>query len=189
MGAPPSMSRQVLPMLFADLKKKELASSLYFTQHFSGILGRQPDSGLLDMSTVNRYEATSARCDDILVVLGTFLVGKLDHPDAMAKQSVFGRWLDCCSRYHRPQCLPVTLDHLAREQGITLSIVTEVNTFTAMKDIAFSGHALTILTVLAIREEQSAGVLKGVRMKNPAIRCTIPSGFSRQRLLYKEHGT
>lgn len=56
MGAPPSMSRQVLPMLFADLKKKELASSLYFTQHFSGILGRQPDSGLLDMSTVNRYE-------------------------------------------------------------------------------------------------------------------------------------
>ena len=61
----------------------------------------------------------------------------------------------------------------------------EVDTLTAMKDVAVSGHALTILPVLAIREEQDTGVLKGVRIEKPAIKRTISLGFTRQRPLSK----
>ena len=63
--------------------------------------------------------------------------------------------------------------------------MTEVDTLTAMKDVAVSGHALTILPLLAIREEQNAGVLKGVRIEKPAIKRTISLGFNRQRPLSK----
>lgn len=61
----------------------------------------------------------------------------------------------------------------------------EVDTLTAMKDVAVSGHAQTILPVLAVREERNAGVLKGVRIETPAIKRTISLGFTRQSPLSK----
>ncbi|MFL9989107.1 type 2 periplasmic-binding domain-containing protein [Paraburkholderia sediminicola] len=54
---------------------------------------------------------------------------------------------------------------------------------TANEENLRAHHALTILPVLAIREEQQAGALKGVRIEKPAIKRTNSFGFTRQRLL------
>ena len=185
-GVLPSMSRQLLPMLFVDLREKAPAVRLHVTEGFSGSLDQQLGSGLLDMIIVNRYGASSGRGEDVLAVVDTFLVGKPDHPAckgrAISFRELAGLPLVLPST---PNGLRSTLDHLSREQGISLNIVMEVDTLTAMKDVAVSGHALTILPVLAIRDEQNAGVLKGVRIEKPAIKRTISLGFTRQRPLSK----
>jgi hypothetical protein len=46
-----------------------------------------------------------------------------------------------------------TLDHIAREQHVSLNIMMEVDTNTATMDVAASGHALTILPMLAVQDE------------------------------------
>jgi LysR family nitrogen assimilation transcriptional regulator len=181
-GVLPSMARQLLPLLFADLKEKVPAVKLCVTEGFSGSLDQQLGSGLLDMIIVNRYGATSGRGEDMLATVDTFLVGRPDHPEckstAVNFRELAGLPLVLPST---PNGLRSTLDHLSREQGIVLNIVMEVDTLTAMKDVAISGHALTILPALAIRDEQSAGVLKGLRIENPAIKRTISLGFTHQR--------
>jgi LysR family transcriptional regulator, nitrogen assimilation regulatory protein len=138
------------------------------------------------MIIVNRYGASSARGEDVLAVVDTFLVGKPDHPGCKGKAISFrdlaGLPLVLPST---PNGLRSTLDHLSREQGITLNIVMEVDTPTAMKDVAVSGHARTILPLLAIKEEQHAGVLTGIRIEKPAIKRTISLGFNGQRPLSK----
>lgn len=185
-GVLPSMSRQLLPLLFADLKEKAPAVKLHVTEGFSGSLDQQLGSGLLDMVIVNRYGAASGRGEDVLAVVDTFLVGKPDHfegeGEALDFRELAGLPLVLPST---PNGLRSTLDNLSREQGVVLNIVMEVDTLTAMKDVAISGHALTILPVLAIKEEEHTGALKGIRIEKPAIKRTISLGFTRQRPLSK----
>lgn len=185
-GMLPSLAPQLLPKLFADISEKAPAVRLHVVEGFSGSLDEQLGSGRLDMIVVNRYGAAQGRHEDVLGVVDTFLVGDPKH-------DVFGRSTIAFKRLAglrlvlpaAPNGLRAVLDHVAREQGVSLNIVMEVDTLTAMKDVSASGGAFTILPELAVREEQKAGRLAAMRIERPAIKRTIALGFTRQRPLLK----
>ena len=115
---------------------------------------RQLGSGRLDMIVVNRYGAAAPRGENALGVVDTFLVGRSDHPAFQDRIFHFRRLAGLpLVLPSTPNGLRSTLDHIAREQRISLNIVMEVDTNTAMKDVAASDHALTILPMLAVQDD------------------------------------
>jgi len=184
-GVLPSLSRQLLPMLLADIRERAPALRLHVMEGFSGSLDEQLSSGRLDMIVVNRYGSSALRGEDVLGKVETFLVGRAGQPEFPRGESLPFRALQGL-----PLVLPVTpnglrttLDALSRKHGVVLDVVMEVETATAMKDVAASGHAFTLLPRTAVEQEISAGVLSACRVTNPGIRRTIALSLSRQRPL------
>jgi LysR family nitrogen assimilation transcriptional regulator len=185
-GVLPSMSRQLLPMLIDDLSATAPAIRLHVTEGFSGSLDEQLGSGRLDMIVVNRYGAAAPRGEDALGVVDTFLVGRPDHPALQNRTFQFRKLAGLpLVLPSTPNGLRSTLDHIAREQHISLNVIMEVDTNTAMKDVAASGHALTVLPMLAVRDECREGRLAAVRISKPFVKRTIALSFTKQRPLSK----
>jgi LysR family nitrogen assimilation transcriptional regulator len=185
-GVLPSMSRQLLPMLINDLSVTAPGIRLHVTEGFSGSLDEQLGSGRLDMIVVNRYGAGAPRGEDALGVVDTFLVGKPDHAKCQGRMIPFRHLAGVpLVLPSTPNGLRSTLDHIAREQSISLNVMMEVDTNTAMKDVAVSGHALTILPMMAVQEECRSGLLVAVRISKPFVKRTIALSFTKQRPLSK----
>lgn len=136
------------------------------------------------MMVVNRYGASGLRGEDVLGSVETFLIGK-PGTDAFADQNLAFRDLALLPLVlpSRPNGLRATLDQLSRKQGIELQIVMEVDTGTAMKDVAMSGCAYTLLPLMAVREEVSAGSLAVARIVRPGIERTIAISLTTSRPL------
>jgi LysR family nitrogen assimilation transcriptional regulator len=75
-GVLPSMSRQLLPLLFSDLRVRAPAVLLHINEGFSGELDEHMSSGKLDMAVVYRYGSSVARGEDVLGTVETYLVGR-----------------------------------------------------------------------------------------------------------------
>jgi DNA-binding transcriptional LysR family regulator len=167
-GLLPSLAPQLLPLLFADISEKAPAVKLHVAEGFSGTLDEQLGNGRLDMIVVNRYGPAQGRHEDVLGIVDTFLVGDPRH-DVFRSQAIAFRKLAGLRLVlpAAPNGLRAMLDHVA------------------MKEVAASGGAFTILPELAVREEQRTGRLAAARIERPAIKRTIALGFTRQRPLSK----
>lgn len=185
-GVLPSMSRQLLPLLIAEVRAAAPAVRLRVTEGFSGHLDEQLALGRLDMMVVNRYGASGLGGEEVLGTVDTCLVGRPDEPilsaNTVAFRELAGRSLVLPSR---PNGLRLALDQLARKQGIHLDVVMEVDTGNAMKDVALSGEALTLLPRLAVKEEVVAGVLRAVKVVRPGISRTIALSLATHRPMSK----
>jgi len=82
-----------------------------------------------------------------------------------------------------PNGLRSTLEQLSRWHGVQLDIVMDVDTSTAMKDVALSGHAFTLLPSMAVSQELLAGSLAAVPVVKPGIKRTIALSLTTQRPL------
>ncbi|MDM0019118.1 LysR substrate-binding domain-containing protein [Variovorax saccharolyticus] len=183
-GVLPSLSRQLLPMLLADVRERAPALRLHVMEGFSGTLDEQLASGRLDMIVVNRYGSSALRGEDVLGKVETFLIGKAGRPELEAKTVPF-RALGGLPLVLPavPNGLRTTLDLLSRRHDVALDIVMEVDTATAMKDVAASGHAFTLLPITAVTQEIALGLLSACRVTSPGIRRTIALSLTRQRPL------
>lgn len=183
-GVLPSLSRQLLPILLADIRERAPALRLHVMEGFSGTLDEQLASGRLDMIVVNRYGSSALRGEDVLGKVETFLIGKTGQAKLVGKTMPF-RALGGVPMVLPavPNGLRATLDVLSRRHNVTLDIVMEVDTATAMKDVAASGHAFTLLPITAVAQEVEAGVLSACRVTSPGIRRTIALSLTRQRPL------
>lgn len=183
-GVLPSLSRQLLPMLLADVRERAPALRLHAMEGFSGTLDEQLASGRLDMILVNRYGSSGLRGEDALGQVETCLIGKADKPSLAAKTLPF-RTLGGLPLVLPavPNGLRATLDVLSRRHNVKLDIVMEVDTANTMKDVAASGHAFTLLPITAVAQEVAAGVLAACRITSPGIRRTIALSLTRQRPL------
>lgn len=183
-GVLPSLSRQLLPMLLADIREHAPALRLHVMEGFSGTLDEHLASGRLDMIVVNRYGSSALRGEDVLGKVETFLIGKTGQLKTAGKTMPF-RALSGVPMVLPavPNGLRTTLDLLSRVHNVTLDIVMEVDTATAMKDVAASGHAFTLLPITAVAEEVKAGALSACRVVGPGIRRTVALSLTRQRPL------
>lgn len=183
-GVLPSMSRQLLPALLAEVRKQAPALRLHVTEGFSGSLDEQLASGRVDMIVVNRYGSSALRGEDVLGKVDTFLIGKPGSPQISGETIAF-RELEGLPFVlpATPNGLRTTLDALGRKHGISIDVRMEVDTSTAMKDVAMSGHAFTLLPATAVREELLAGTLTAVRVVRPGIRRTIALSLTRHHPL------
>ena len=183
-GVLPSMSRPLLPRLIADIRAQAPGVRLHITEGFSGHLDEQLAAGLLDMMVVNRYGATAQRGEEVLATVQTLLVGRPGHA-ALAAPTVALRALQGLPLVlpSMPNGLRGVLEQLSRKQALELQIVMEVDTASAMKDVAMSGHAFTLLPLMALGEELKAGTLGASRVVEPEIPRTIALSLSTHRPL------
>lgn len=184
-GVLPSLSRQLLPPLLADIRERAPGLRLHIHEGFSGALDEQLSSGRLDMIVVNRYGSSALRGEDVVGKVDTFLVGR-----ASACDFAPGGLVPLRALQRLPLVLPAVpnglrtvLDDLCRKHRIDLNIVMEVDTATSMKEVAASGHAFTLLPFTAVNEEVNAGALAAFRITQPAIRRTVALSLSRQHPL------
>ena len=183
-GVLPSMSRQLLPLLIADVRASAPAVRLHIIEGFSGRLDEQLASGVLDMMVVNRYGASRLKGEDVLGSVETFLIGKPGSPALSAPTLAFKDLADIALVLpSKPNGLRATLDQLSRKHDIELQIVMEVDTGTAMKDVALSGHAYSLLPLMAVREEVTARTLAVARIVKPGIKRTISIALTTHRPL------
>lgn len=185
-GVLPSMSRQLLPLLMADVRASAPAVRLNITEGFSGHLDEQLASGRLDMMVVNRYGSSGLGSEEVLGSVDTCLVGRpgdrLLAGDTVAFRDLASRPLVLPSR---PNGLRLALDQISRRQGVGLYVVMEVDTGNAMKDVALSGEALTLLPRLAVNDEVRAGALRAVKVVRPGIPRTIALSLATHRPMSK----
>ena len=184
LGVLPSMSRELLPLLFTDVRLRAPAVRLHVTEGFSGDLDEQLASGRLDISVVNRYASTRMRGDDVLGTVESFAIGKPSNTE-LAMNTITLHQLAKLPLVlpTRPNGLRTILDQLARQRGIHLDIVMEVDTLTAMKDVAASGHAYTILPLMAVSDDVASGRVAAMRIVSPGIKRTIALGLTNKRPL------
>lgn len=185
-GVLPSMSRRLLPSLFAQLRIHAPAVRLHVAEGFSGDLDEKLASGELDLIIVNRYGVSNARDEETLGIVDTYLVGKAGSLSAHQPQVHFAALSDFpLILPSRPNGLRTTLDQLARKHQVTLNVVIEVDTLNAMKDVAAGGEAFTILPLLAVQEDVERGLLDAVQICRPDIKRTIALAFTHQHPLSK----
>ncbi|CAN7288901.1 LysR family transcriptional regulator [Pseudorhodoferax sp. LjRoot39] len=182
LGVLPTLSGYLLPQLLAALQAEARGVRLCVTEGFSGDLDEQLGAGRLDMIVVNRYGTTALRGEDALGVIDTCLLGAPQLP-LMRARSIGLRQLDGL-----PLVLPALpngmrsmLDQLAVRHCIAIDVVMEVDTATAMKGVAASGQAYTLLPAMAAQAEIAQGLLAAVPVVRPAIKRTIALGLTRQR--------
>lgn len=188
LGVLPSMSRELLPELFMALRALAPGIRLHVTEGFSGDLDEQLGAGKLDIIVVNRYGAATQRHEDTLGRVDTYLVGQ---PQALGVLGT-GATIPFRALAGLPLVLPstpnglrATLDMLGRQRGVWPDIVMEVDTLTAMKDVAMGGHAFTLLPMLAIKDEIKTGKLAAIRIDRPVIGRTVALGLTKHRPLSK----
>ncbi len=181
-GVLPSLARALLPLLLADVRERAPQLRLHVTEGFSGALDEQLASGRLDMIVVNRYGSSALGGEDVLGKLETFLIGKAVRPELSGATVPFRAMAGIpLVLPAAPNGLRTTLDTLSRRHHVKLDVAMEVDTATAMKDVAASGHALTLLPLTAVAQEVAAGELVACRVTHPGIRRTIALSLSRQR--------
>lgn len=181
-GVLPSLASQLLPLLFGDLRESAPAVTLHAAEGFSGNLDEQLASGRLDIAVINRYGASALRGEEVLGTADTYLIGKAGQP-LLAQDSVPFRALAGVPLVlpSTPNGLRATLDQLSRRHGIALQVVMEVDSSGSMKDVALSGHAYTLLPLMAVKEELARRTLGAAKVVKPTIRRTIALALTTQR--------
>ena len=183
-GVLPSLASQLLPLLFADLRVHAPGVTLHAAEGFSGSLDEQLANGRLDIAVINRYGPAAARGEEVLGTADTYLVGKagsapLRHR-AVQFKALAGVPLVLPAT---PNGLRSTLDQLARRHNVQLDVVMEVDSAASMKDVASSGHAYTLLPLMAVRDELARKTLGAAGVVDPGIGRTIVLRVTSQRPL------
>jgi LysR family nitrogen assimilation transcriptional regulator len=183
-GILPSMSRALIAPLFEEMRRVAPAVRLHFIEGLSGQLDEQLLSGRLDLAVINRYGPSPDRGEDVLGYIDTYLVG------SAANRLPHARTIPFKALGNLPLVLPGApsglrsiLDQYARQQEIKLDVALEIDTISAMKDVALSGAAFTILPMPAVSQEIAEGRLAALKIVSPGIRRTIALSITRQRPL------
>jgi len=183
-GVLPSLSGQLLPLLFADMRTSAPAVTLHASEGFSGNLDEQLAAGRLDIALINRYGTAGLRGEEVLGTVDTYLIGKSGSPllaqDSVAFRALAGVPLVLPAR---PNGLRAMLDQLSRRHGVRLDVVMEVDSAPGMKDVSLSGHAYTLLPLMAVKDELARRTLGAAKVVKPAIRRTIVLALTTRRPL------
>jgi len=114
----------------------------------------------------------------------TYLIGKAGNP-LLADRNVAFKALAGLPLVlpSVPNGLRVMLDQLSRRHGVPLQVVMEVDSSVSMKSVALSGHAFTLLPLMAVKEELALKTLGAAKVIKPAIPRTIALALTTHRPL------
>jgi LysR family nitrogen assimilation transcriptional regulator len=183
-GVLPSMARGLVPALFEDLHASAAGVRLHVAEGFSGQLDEQLASGRLDMAVINRYGPGPRQDEDVVAHVATFLVCTPAHPLARKRAIAFRELAGLpLVLPPAPNGLRSILDQHARQQGVALDIVLEVESMSTMKAVAMGGHAMTLLPRLGVDQEIARGQLAVVEIVDPPLPRAIAIGVTRQHPL------
>ncbi|MFM7008500.1 MAG: LysR substrate-binding domain-containing protein, partial [Betaproteobacteria bacterium] len=82
-----------------------------------------------------------------------------------------------------PHGIRMLVDHACMQLGIQLSVVAETNAMSVQKSLVIGGHGLTILPLIAVAGEVTAGTLHAARLADPLITRKLALAVSASRQL------
>lgn len=143
---------------------------IHLIESLSGFLQEWIERGRLDLAVL--YDArpvSGIRLDPILVEDLWLVSAPSAFPEAMSQVplrelSRFPLVVPSVSHSHRRLIETMTLSH-----GVRLKVLAEVDSLSAQKSLAADGQVFTILPHGAIHAELRAGLLRAVRIVDPAI--------------------
>lgn len=180
-GVLPSLAQRLIPTLLEDLHAKAPGVRLRVSEGFSGQLEDGLECGHLDLAIINQYDPSLSprKGTDVLVTMASYLICSPKHPLATRKAIPFRELAGLpLALPSVPNGLRSSLDVLTRQHGIFLKVAVEVETLNTMKAVAMSGHALTILPLLAVYEEVASGRLAAVEITDPHLPRSIALGVT-----------
>jgi DNA-binding transcriptional LysR family regulator len=181
-GILPSLTAKIIPRLFDEVSASAPGIKLQVVESLNGTLDNQLTAGLLDMAIVNRH-APCAK-EDLLGKLRTYLVGRPRHP-LFEKPKVEFKRLENVPLVLpvRPSALRNVLDQHARRKQVNLNIVLEVESHSAMIEVATTGKAMTILPHCGIEQEVSGGRLHAAEIVDPVLPRSISLAVTQEHPL------
>ncbi len=183
LGVLPSAARVLVGELFEDLRRRAPGVRLHVMEAFTGLLDEYREAGRIDLSVMNRYRRTDPR-EEPLGTFDTYLVGPAgDH--VTASETIEFRKLDRLPLVlpGLPSELRIRLEQHARELGIRLDIVLEMEALMTIRDVVAKGRIYTILPSYAVAQEVEHHTLSISRIVKPALRRVMCMDISTARPL------
>jgi LysR family transcriptional regulator, nitrogen assimilation regulatory protein len=173
-GIPTSASVVLTEPLILAAMERYPGITIQVTELFSGSAFEWLQSGRLDLAIVYDAPASSSLSIQRLVEEEVWLLGA---PSAIAELPVEIRVAELAQL---PLVLPAVphsmrqlINAVALQQGLKLNIVAEADALHAIKAIAASGRAFSILARTAARDAISSGRIGAVRIVEPHLRRTV----------------
>lgn len=173
-GIVSSLAESLIPRLCADITHQAPEIKLIIHEGLTGHIDAEMESCNLDVAILNRYSDRVGEHEAVLGHLDTMLIGKPDRAIMQQHAVPFDQihtvplvlppW---------PDVLRVFLKHQFSARSLKADIKFEANTIAALKKIAATGLAYTLLPSIAVEGEIRSGTLHAVPIFGPTIRRSI----------------
>jgi len=182
LGMVPSIAQCVLAPLLEDLAQRAPGIQLQCSEGFSGHLDELLAAGRIDIGLFNRYGRRLRSTDELVGRDAAFLVGRAGDRLLEARTLDFAQLagLPLIVAPH-PNDIRSALDRYARQLGIALSVVLEVDNLRSMKEACLAGHGYAILSSLGVQAEIRGGMLAGTKLVRPQLPRTAVISVSTRR--------
>lgn len=174
-----SLAHPLISRLYQEVRVKYPEVRLNVFGAANGKLDEWLANGFIDIALLFRYGKSAAENEQALGVVDTFLIGPAG--DEVTSEPTVN--FSCL--HNLPLILPgppnglrVILDQMAKQQGVTLSILMEANSLPVQTDIVAEGGVYTVLAGYAAARGIGEGRLQASRIVNPGIERTVTLAFS-----------
>ncbi|MGC3981496.1 MAG: LysR family transcriptional regulator [Steroidobacteraceae bacterium] len=140
------------------------------------------NSGKIDIAVLFRYNDKLARNETALATTDTYLVAKVGDPVTRKKTVEFTKLAGLpLALPQRQSDLRDTLEAIARQKKINLSVVVEANSLSFQRGVVLEGLCHTLLGPFSFARDVQAGRLQAAQIVQPRIRRIVT-------LVVTEHG-
>lgn len=182
LGALPSLYMVLMVPLFFELRKTFPAIKLQIFEGSAGQIDQWLANGFIDLGLPYRYGKIAQPDADPLVQVSSYVLGA---PGSKLTQNPTVNFsaLDGCPLVlpGAPSSVRLTLDHMAKQAGITLNVALEADSTQIQKAVAKLGGAYAVLPAHSATEEIEAGTLKHSRIVEPEFNRMIALGVTSAR--------
>jgi LysR family nitrogen assimilation transcriptional regulator len=181
-GLPPTMSQALLPGIVRRIRSAYPRIHLRVMQALSGELSEWLLDGRIDAAVVAQTPATRQRHGEVLAVEDQYLI--------CAGSEETGRDCRLAELAKVALVLPTAgyglrtvIEDAAREAGVKLNVVLEIDSLPALVRMAQEGIACTVLPKYAVTEELRVGAVCARRIVDPPIQRTLMLATANPKLL------
>ncbi|MDM0085383.1 LysR family transcriptional regulator [Variovorax sp. J31P179] len=182
LGALPSLYMVLCVPLFFELRESFPAIKLKIFEGSGGQIDQWLANGFIDLGLPYRYGTMRLAEVDPLVHVSSYVVGA---PGSALTAEPTVRF---SALHGQPLVLPgapsgvrLTLDHMAKQAGITLNVAVEADSTQIQKAVTRLGGAYTVLPAHVAFEEVQAGTLQVSKIVEPEFERAIVLGTTTAR--------
>jgi DNA-binding transcriptional LysR family regulator len=184
LGILPSLSDPAIYDLYRKTRDLFPNVRLHVREGSTGQIDEWLTGGRIDIAVRFRYSESVSPNEYVLGTVGTYLVsapGDARTKEATVAFSVLDGLKLVLPGFPNP--LRVTLDQLAKQHEVSLSVVMEADSLTIQKKMAAIGEAYAVLGTHSVTAEVAAGTLQVSRLVNPSVDRKIELATTTQRPL------
>ena len=181
-GLLPSMVKPLTGRLFARIRDEFPEVRLRVHEAYSGEVEAMLAEGRIDVGTFNRYRPLRRAAQDVVLTAPMCLIAA---PGALPRQRGPVRFSLLADHAlvmpQRPNSLRSVVEEIASRRRMSLDVVLEVDSSTAIKDAVMSCGLCATLPAHAVSDEVARGELLALPITHPVIRQSAFVDTTRRR--------